>query len=44
MVKSYRRVALRKEAIMSDAGSYSPFEARVCEDLIFAANALLEAR
>jgi hypothetical protein len=44
MVKSYRMVARRKEAIMSDAGADSLFEARVFEDLVFAAKALVEAR
>jgi len=44
MVKSYRMVARRKEAIMIDAGAYSLFEARVFEDLVFAAKALVEAR
>jgi hypothetical protein len=43
MVKSYRMVARRKEAIMSDAGADSLFEARVFEDLVFAAKALVEA-
>jgi hypothetical protein len=42
MVKSYRIVARGKEAIMIDAGADSLFEARVFEDLVFAAKALVE--
>jgi hypothetical protein len=44
MVQSYRMVARRKVEIMMDAGADSLFEARVFEDLVFAAKALVEAQ
>jgi hypothetical protein len=44
MLQSYRIVARKRVEILTDAGADSLFEARVFEDLVFSAKALVETR